>query len=57
MPPQQVAQHADPKAEDWASSKMEWFGTDTPMTYTAFDLHKTLVDDEGFDPQIRRILF
>ena len=47
--PQQTAQ-ADPKAESWGS-KNKWFGTDTAMTYTAFDLHKKLVDEEGFDPQ------
>ena len=40
---------ADPKAEDWAS-KNRWFGTDKAMTYTAFDLHKQLTDEEGFDP-------
>ena len=46
--PQQTPQ-ADPKAEAWGS-KNRWFGTDTAMTYTAFDLHKKLVDEEGFDP-------
>ena len=40
----------DPKAEAWGA-KNKWFGTDTAMTYTAFDLHKKLVDEEGFDPQ------
>jgi hypothetical protein len=40
----------DPKAEDWAE-KNDWFGKDTAMTYTAFDLHKKLVDQEGFDPK------
>jgi len=40
---------ADPKAEAWAE-KNEWFGKDNAMTYTAFDLHKKLVDEEGFDP-------
>ena len=39
----------DPKAEDWAS-KNAWFGQDTAMTYTAFDLHKKLTEDEGYDP-------
>ena len=39
----------DPKAEDWAS-KNTWFGQDNAMTYTAFDLHKKLTDEEGFDP-------
>ena len=39
----------DPKAEDWAS-KNDWFGKDNAMTYTAFDLHKTLTEEEGMDP-------
>ena len=39
----------DPKAEAWAA-KNSWFGNDTAMTYTAFDMHKTLVEKEGFDP-------
>lgn len=47
--PQQTAQ-PDPKAEAWGA-RNRWFGTDTAMTYTAFDLHKKLVDEEGFDPQ------
>jgi hypothetical protein len=40
----------DPKAEQWAS-KNSWFGQDTAMTYTAFDLHKKLTEQEGYDPQ------
>ena len=39
----------DPKAEAW-SEKNTWFGRDTAMTYTAFDLHKTLTETEGYDP-------
>ena len=39
----------DPKAEAW-SEKNTWFGQDTAMTYTAFDLHKKLTEGEGFDP-------
>ena len=39
----------DPKAEAWAE-KNEWFGKDNAMTYTAFDLHKTLTEEEGMDP-------
>ena len=46
--PQQTAR-PDPKAEAWGA-KNKWFGTDTAMTYTAFDLHKKLVDEEGYDP-------
>ena len=40
---------ADPKAEAWAD-RNEWFGKDSAMTYTAFDLHKKLTEEEGFDP-------
>ena len=40
----------DPKAEQWAS-KNTWFGNDSAMTYTAFDLHKQLVEVEGYDPK------
>jgi hypothetical protein len=41
---------SDPKAEEWAE-KNPWFGTDNAMTYTAFDLHKKLTEEEGFDAQ------
>ena len=40
----------DPKAEDWASNNT-WFGKDRAMTFTAFEIHKDLVEREGFDPQ------
>jgi len=40
----------DVRATEWAQ-KNTWFGKDNAMTYTAFDLHKKLVDDEGYDPQ------
>ena len=40
----------DPKAEAWAKENT-WFGQDNAMTHTAFDLHKTLVEEEGYDPQ------
>jgi len=47
---QPVAQGTpDPKAESWAE-KNSWFGQDAAMTYTAFDLHKKLTEQEGFDP-------
>jgi hypothetical protein len=50
--PQQTNQtpQTDPKAENWAS-RNNWFGNDSAMTYTAFDLHKKLVEEEGFDPR------
>jgi len=48
---QQAAQGTpDPKAEAW-SERNTWFGQDSAMTYTAFDLHKKLTEIEGFDPQ------
>jgi len=50
--PQQTRQVAqtDPMAEAWASENA-WFGNDSAMTYTAFDIHKQLVEKEGFDPK------
>jgi len=50
--PQQYRPHVapDPKAEDWAT-KNTWFGNNSAMTYTAFDIHKKLVEEEGFDPK------
>ena len=45
----QAAQQMDPKAESWAE-KNPWFGTDSAMTYTAFDIHKQLTEEEGYDP-------
>jgi len=47
--PRQMPQ-ADPMAEDWAS-RNKWFGRDRPMTFTAFEIHKDLVEKEGFDPK------
>ena len=46
----QTQQRSDPRAEDWAS-KNSWFGNDSAMTYTAFDIHKKLVEEEGYDPK------
>jgi len=48
--PQAPEQVVDPRAEEWAS-KNKWFGNDKPMTYTAFDIHRTLVEEEGYDPK------
>ena len=53
VPPQQPATQlpeADPDAEAWAS-KNKWFGQDRAMTFTAFEIHKDLVEKEGFDPK------
>jgi hypothetical protein len=41
---------ADPMAEDWAA-KNRWFGTNRAMTFTAFEIHKDLVEKEGYDPK------
>ena len=41
---------ADPVAEEWAA-KNRWFGQDRAMTFTAFEIHKDLVEKEGFDPK------
>ena len=49
--PQQTQQaQPSPKAEEW-SAKNEWFGTDEPMTLTAFSIHKQLVQEENFNPE------
>ena len=57
FPPQQVQQaqqasqvplRPDPQAEEWAR-KNEWFGKDDAMTFASFGIHKTLVEQEGFD--------
>ena len=43
-------QPADPQAEAWAS-KNKWFGQNRAMTFTAFEIHKDLVEKEGYDPK------
>ena len=52
--PQQTRAPAqsDPMAEAWAAENA-WFGNDSAMTYTAFDIHKQLVEKEGFDPKTK----
>ena len=47
-PPQ--APPPDPKANAWAE-KNEWFGKDEAMTYTAFAIHRKLVEQQGYDPR------
>lgn len=39
----------DPKAQEWAENN-EWFGQDETMTLAAFNIHRNLVENEGFDP-------
>ena len=47
---QQVPVRADPKATSWAQ-RNSWFGEDDAMTFAAFGIHKTLVEEEGFDTE------
>ena len=49
QPAAPAAPKVDPRADEWAT-RNPWFGTDNAMTYTAFDIHKKLVEEEGFDP-------
>ena len=49
-PQQTRSPQTDPMAEAWASDN-SWFGNDSAMTYTAFDIHKALVEKEGYDPK------
>jgi hypothetical protein len=52
-PVQQAAparRQPSPKAEDWAS-RNEWFGKDKAMTYAAWGIHSSMVEEEGFDPE------
>jgi len=48
--PRQEKTVGSPRAEAWGT-KNKWFGADKPMTYTAFDIHRQLVDEEGYDPE------
>ena len=52
QPPQQQYQERpqpSPKAESWAE-KNPWFGQDRTMTYAAWGIHQTLIEEEGVDP-------
>tara|TARA_R100001224_G_scaffold110911_1_gene90079 strand:- start:213 stop:1112 length:900 start_codon:yes stop_codon:yes gene_type:complete len=49
QPQQKTQPKPDPRAERWAQDN-EWFGQDQTMTYAAFGVHKTLIEQEGFDP-------
>lgn len=39
----------DPRAQQWAEENA-WFGKDEAMTFTAFAIHRKLIEEEGFDP-------
>jgi hypothetical protein len=41
---------ASPKAEQWAEEN-KWFGQDRVMTYAAWGVHQTLIEQEGIDPE------
>ena len=45
-----TAPQPDAKAQGWAE-KNDWFGKDEAMTYTAFAVHRKLVEQEGYDPK------
>lgn len=55
QPQQQYQQPAapkaqpDPRAEEWAA-RNPWFGQDRTLTYGAWGIHQTLVEEEGIDP-------
>ena len=51
---QQETPKPDARATEWADNN-SWFGKDEPMTYTAFSLHKKLVEEEG-TLEFRRLL-
>jgi hypothetical protein len=46
---QQQPVNPDPRAERWAEQN-DWFGKDEAMTFTAFSIHRKLIEEEGFDP-------
>ena len=46
---QQQPPEPDEKAKAW-TARNEWFGENEPMTLTAFSIHKSLVETEGYDP-------
>jgi small-conductance mechanosensitive channel len=48
QPQPQAPVRPDPKAEEWATEN-KWFGENDAMTFAAFGIHKTLVEEEGFD--------
>ena len=46
---QQQRPAPSPRAEEWAEQN-SWFGQDRVMTYAAWGIHQTLVEQEGVDP-------
>jgi len=45
-----VPARPDPKAATWAEDN-SWFGENDAMTFAAFGIHKTLIEEEGFDTE------
>lgn len=47
--PQPQQPRPSPKAEDWAS-KNSWYGQNRMLTYGAWGIHQTLIEEEGIEP-------
>jgi hypothetical protein len=47
--PQPQQARPSPKAEDWAS-KNTWYGQNRMLTYGAWGIHQTLIEEEGIEP-------
>lgn len=44
-----MADAPEPMALQWAA-RNPWFGTDSEMTYYAYEVHDQLIEQEGVDP-------
>lgn len=44
-----VGDTPEPQALQWAA-RNPWFGTDSEMTYYAYEVHDHLIEAEGYDP-------
>ena len=49
QPPAAPKAAPDPRAEDWAA-RNPWFGQNRTLTYGAWGIHQTLIEEEGIDP-------
>jgi hypothetical protein len=47
--PQPQQARPSPKAEEWAS-KNAWYGQNRMLTYGAWGIHQTLIEEEGIEP-------
>jgi hypothetical protein len=50
QPQQKAAPKPSPRAQKWAEDN-EWFGKDRVMTYVAWGIHQSLIEQEGIDPE------